>query len=300
MLLIISEIEAYHIDALRPIFEQSLASDPDNLFVLIQQDLTNQYTLNQLITHLEHIYGTSQKIIEKQNISTQVTVILNDLDYDFKHAAKSWSTVFYTSKVNPKMIPNAYIQHISAHEMIKIESNLSDISSSKINKLPNPDTLYKEIPIVAVGGTFDHLHDGHKILLTAAIFLAKKTLIIGVTGHELLKNKKYLEYLESYDTRVGRVRELLKNVRPGFIPDVYEINDVCGPTAKIEDIDALVVSMESSKGATFVNKVRSDLGWKKLNVYTISVVGGSDPESFEDKLSSTAFREQEYLKNHPT
>lgn len=35
--------------------------------------------------------------------------------------------------------------------------------------------------VVALGGTFDHLHAGHKVLLTMGIFLAVKKLIIGVS-----------------------------------------------------------------------------------------------------------------------
>jgi bifunctional ADP-heptose synthase (sugar kinase/adenylyltransferase) len=35
---------------------------------------------------------------------------------------------------------------------------------------------------VVIGGTFDHLHAGHKILLTMAALLATKSIVVGVTG----------------------------------------------------------------------------------------------------------------------
>ena len=35
---------------------------------------------------------------------------------------------------------------------------------------------------VVLGGTFDHLHGGHKILLSAAALLAQEELIIGISG----------------------------------------------------------------------------------------------------------------------
>lgn len=35
---------------------------------------------------------------------------------------------------------------------------------------------------VAVGGTFDHMHAGHKILLTMTALLASKKLYCGITG----------------------------------------------------------------------------------------------------------------------
>jgi pantetheine-phosphate adenylyltransferase len=35
---------------------------------------------------------------------------------------------------------------------------------------------------VALGGTFDHLHAGHKILLSMAAWIAERKIIVGVTG----------------------------------------------------------------------------------------------------------------------
>jgi pantetheine-phosphate adenylyltransferase len=35
---------------------------------------------------------------------------------------------------------------------------------------------------VAVGGTFDHIHAGHKILLTMTALLSTKSMVVGVTG----------------------------------------------------------------------------------------------------------------------
>lgn len=37
-------------------------------------------------------------------------------------------------------------------------------------------------PVVALGGTFDHLHAGHKILLSMGAWIASEKLIVGVTG----------------------------------------------------------------------------------------------------------------------
>jgi phosphopantetheine adenylyltransferase len=48
-----------------------------------------------------------------------------------------------------------------------------------------------------MGGTFDYLHVGHKLLLSSALLLLKpeKELVIGLTGDGLLKNKKNKEYM---------------------------------------------------------------------------------------------------------
>lgn len=41
-------------------------------------------------------------------------------------------------------------------------------------------------PVTALGGTFDHLHAGHKILLTMAASITTRKLIVGVTGSSSL------------------------------------------------------------------------------------------------------------------
>lgn len=40
----------------------------------------------------------------------------------------------------------------------------------------------QQLGTVALGGTFDHLHPGHQILLTMACWLATRRVIVGITG----------------------------------------------------------------------------------------------------------------------
>ncbi|KAJ4373991.1 hypothetical protein N0V83_002730 [Neocucurbitaria cava] len=97
---------------------------------------------------------------------------------------------------------------------------------------------------VAVGGTFDHLHIGHKLLLTMFAFTLGRssastadpkpsTLTVGITGDALLKNKKYAEYLESWKCRQESVHDFLSSLVYFGRPDderiqVHEINEA-GP-----------------------------------------------------------------------
>lgn len=47
---------------------------------------------------------------------------------------------------------------------------------------PKEETDTPIFPVVAVGGTFDHLHAGHKILLSMTAWICKEKIIVGVTG----------------------------------------------------------------------------------------------------------------------
>jgi len=114
---------------------------------------------------------------------------------------------------------------------------------------------------IAVGGTFDHLHIGHKLLLTMLPFLLgpeppesakpiehtdaqKKQLTIGITGDELLKKKSHQNLIESWPERQKAVWSFLQRIMrfdpnasmlppkptpatPG--PNGYDITETLGP-----------------------------------------------------------------------
>ena len=111
------------------------------------------------------------------------------------------------------------------------------------------DLADSQFPVVALGGTFDHLHAGHKILLSMAIWITREKLIVGLTDDALLVRKRYAEVLESLFVRETRLRAFLMLVNPALTYDIVPINDVYGPTGWDENIQALVVSKETESGA---------------------------------------------------
>ena len=192
--------------------------------------------------------------------------------------------------------------------------------------------------VVAVGGTFDHIHVGHKLLLTATAILFQPTsqgspsnrrLIVGITGDELLKNKKYAEYLKSWKQRQDDVIDFLLSVmsftrssfdhsteitsydedRPNgraihtklisssITIECVEIQDPFGPTITDESVTALVVSGETRSGGQAVNDKRVEKGWSPLEVFEVDVLDAVEPgeistntADFASKISSTEIR----------
>lgn len=148
----------------------------------------------------------------------------------------------------------------------------------------------KKYAVSALGGTFDHIHDGHKILLSIAAFLTSSRLIIGVTDQDLLLKKKYKEYLESFDRRCENVQHFLALLKPTLLVEIVPIRDVCGPTGTVPEIECLVVSRETVSGGEFVNKTRIEKGLPKLDIYVVNVLGGKEEDGWKEKLSSTDLR----------
>ncbi|EEB07690.1 cytidylyltransferase [Schizosaccharomyces japonicus yFS275] len=148
--------------------------------------------------------------------------------------------------------------------------------------------------VVAAGGTFDHLHVGHKILLTMSAWLGNN-VSIGISCDALLKNKQYKEMLESFDARTEGVAKFLKFVRKDTNPFLFPLYDVFGPTITEPNIDYLVVSRETEQGGVMIQAKRKVSKLKPLKVFTISLISieiSVQLGTAQQKLSSTEIRKE--------
>ncbi|EJU05276.1 hypothetical protein DACRYDRAFT_29855, partial [Dacryopinax primogenitus] len=125
--------------------------------------------------------------------------------------------------------------------------------------------------ITALGGTFDHLHAGHRILLSSSLLLTQ-SLVVGLTSPLLLQSKKHAELLQSLEMRTRAVQEFCTLFRPSVRVRCVEIRDVAGPTAWDRGIDALVVSRETVAGAEAIATLRAQASLPPLEVYVIDVI----------------------------
>lgn len=72
----------------------------------------------------------------------------------------------------------------------------SDDEEILIQKGGGQESEGKTFDFVALGGTFDRLHTGHKILLSQGVLRANKHLTVGVTDVNMIKcNTLLLFYL---------------------------------------------------------------------------------------------------------
>jgi pantetheine-phosphate adenylyltransferase len=122
---------------------------------------------------------------------------------------------------------------------------------------------------VAVGGTFDRLHNGHRSLLTLAASVCSDTLIIGISCAELLASKKNASEIHSFVTRERGVKEFLSAVKPSLKVKTTGLRDSYGPAVTEASVEALIVSSETISGAQKINTIRGEKGIPPLKIIVV-------------------------------
>lgn len=140
-------------------------------------------------------------------------------------------------------------------------------------------TKYKK---VAVGGTFDKFHDGHKKLLTTAFDIGLE-VVIGVTSNAFggLKGD-----IDSCEERMRNLNSFFSD-KSNF--SVMALDDPYGTTIHETDFDAIVVSEETEPTAIEINEIRTSKGMLPLDIVVVSFVLAEDGVP----ISSTRIRKGE-------
>lgn len=125
---------------------------------------------------------------------------------------------------------------------------------------------------VCLGGTFDGIHSGHKLLLGEALKLCENRLVVGVTDIKLIKSKILWELIAPVDDRIKTVRDYLVSMNSKLDYNIVPINDIYGPTIEERDLECIVVSEETVGGAKKVNEARAEKGWPELKIHIVNLV----------------------------
>ncbi|MCW4023481.1 MAG: phosphopantetheine adenylyltransferase [Candidatus Bathyarchaeota archaeon] len=124
---------------------------------------------------------------------------------------------------------------------------------------------------VAVGGTFDELHRGHKALLTRA-FEVGGHVVIGLTSDTFVSKLHKTHQTSPYNKRLNELMAYLQAQGLADRADVEALNDPFGSAATDNSIDAIVVSKETYPIAEKINQKRKNTNLSPLEIVTVGMV----------------------------
>ena len=146
---------------------------------------------------------------------------------------------------------------------------------------------HKRFAVVAVGGTFDHFHKGHKALITKSFEVGER-VIIGVTSNAFAATLgKKID--QSYQKRVRALQEFLMTSFPNNDYEIHKLDDYFGPAVINGAVEAIIVTKETFPRVRIANEQREKRGLRPLETVLVDFVVAEDG----GPISSTRIRKGE-------
>lgn len=144
-----------------------------------------------------------------------------------------------------------------------------------------------EFHLVAMGGTFDLIHRGHLTLLSNAFDISDK-VIIGLTSDELAAKKGKIP-TNKYDQRMLNLESAISKEFPNSSFEISKLENDFGPAVLEKEVEALVVSDETSPQGDILNKLRREKNLPPVKIITVPMFLAKDGS----RISTTRIKNSE-------
>ncbi|MFW6384045.1 MAG: phosphopantetheine adenylyltransferase [Halodesulfurarchaeum sp.] len=127
---------------------------------------------------------------------------------------------------------------------------------------------------VALGGTFDPIHDGHRRLFSRGFELGDLT--VGLTSDELAPETRHEpRYVRPFEERKA---DLQVELAPMAADREFEVRRLEKPTGIAVEprYDALVVTPETKSGGKRINEIRQDRDLEPLKIVVVERLRAED------------------------
>ena len=145
---------------------------------------------------------------------------------------------------------------------------------------------------VAVGGTFDELHRGHKAFLAKAFEVGDK-VVIGLSSDVFVAKMGKPHITAPYVERRRELQAYLSEMGLAQRGEIVPLTDPYGLTIKGKGLEALVVSCETAKTAGAINETRKKAGLPALEIVAVDMVEADN----NSPISTTRIRSGEIDRN---
>lgn len=128
--------------------------------------------------------------------------------------------------------------------------------------------------------------------MSEAIVRSRKSITIGVTDVNMIKNKILWELIKPVQERQNLVKDFVVDIFDDIDYKIVPINDPFGPAIEDSSLECIVVSEETKRGGDKINEIRKEKNMNLLQIVSIQLVASTDRQSQfeEDKLSSSTRR----------
>lgn len=244
--------------------------------------------------HVSDIYAASVKACDRLDV---VVIVSNLKDEALWHATPTTFKpvdVLLFDRVISSEESKEFQTRYQTENIVELFDDLDETETESTDVLTKYATGRKnendaaEVNSVALGGTFDRLHVGHKLMFTEAVLRARRCVLVGVTDVNMIQRKLLCELILPVETRINDVRNFLISIDNTLTYDVIAIQDAFGPTKSDPNIDMLVVSTETLRGGVKVNEIRKTNQLNALQIHCIDLMEvETNEEGKEKKISSS-------------
>ncbi len=134
----------------------------------------------------------------------------------------------------------------------------------------------KQYKLTVIGGTFDHLHKGHRTFLHFVLSQSKHVLL-GLTSNFYTASKGLNSSMQPYNKRKEVLESFLKEEKALERIEILPIDNLFIPKQWEKlPIEAIIVSEDSEKGALLINDQRKKKSMLPLAVIVHPLVRGED------------------------
>ena len=135
--------------------------------------------------------------------------------------------------------------------------------------------MEKKFETVAVGGTFDEFHKGHRALLKKA-FEVGNCVLIGLCADDFVKKLRKPHKIAPYEKRLEELKSFLRKRGVLERVEIVPLNNPYGVTVSRNSLDAIVVSRETEPRAHQINEKRRSKGRLPLKIVVIEMILAED------------------------
>ena len=148
-----------------------------------------------------------------------------------------------------------------------------------------------QFDLVAMGGTFDIIHDGHMALLNKSFSISSK-VIIGLSSDQLAANRGK-NLVNDYSKRLSSLKSIIDKNFSNSSYEISKLENDFGPAIIEGSVKALVVSKETSSKGAHLNEMRAERNLPPVEIVVVPMVLAKDGKA----ISSTRIKNSEIDSN---